>query len=566
MSVSDSTAHPEQYHFSPEEMVALQFCPEGGLQESVSDRFQDEMRKLLRSRLRMAVIVMFFGFSGFLLQHFLVEEGHNRIPGEQFLHYLHIFVTSVLGVSTFFLCNKCDHSFRKLRIFEAVIFGLPAIFFIDLQYLWGCSVNSTDENMLAAYMASSVIPWLLLIHNYGLFIPNRFKRSAIVIVLMVLSPVVVNLVVASKNEIIADAMKRGTLSEMGLWLMIAAVTSLYGQYRFDTLRRQAFDAKRLGSYTLMRKIGAGGMGEVHLAEHRLLKRPCAIKLIRADKVDDPNMLARFESEVQATARLTHQNTVKIYDYGRTDDGTFYYAMELLPGLNLQEIVDHYGPLPPERVVHLLTQVCSALGEAHRAGLIHRDIKPGNIFSAERGGVYDVAKLLDFGLVKSIMPDSESVKLTLDGAVVGSPLYAAPETTIGDDEPDERSDIYSLGSTAYFLLTGKPPFTGKKPLKVIIAHVNETPALPTTHNPEIPEKLEQVLMKCLEKSPADRFANVDELGAALIAAVDESAWTQARAVEWWNEREISSSLSSHVEDESGLVATTIVDAKAPKKIH
>ena len=199
------------------------------------------------------------------------------------------------------------------------------------------------------------------------------------------------------------------------------------------------------------------MGEVYLAEHRLLKRPCAVKLIHPHRASDPHLLQRFEREVQATAQLTHTNTVEMFDYGHTEDGTFYYVMEYLPGLSLAELVEKHGPLPPARAVHLLMQTCDALSEAHSRGLIHRDIKPGNIFSAQRGGYYDVAKLLDFGLAKPISADSVPVQLTQDGSITGSPLYMSPEQAIGDSEPDERSDIYSLGAVAYYLLTGRPPF-------------------------------------------------------------------------------------------------------------
>jgi serine/threonine-protein kinase len=275
------------------------------------------------------------------------------------------------------------------------------------------------------------------------------------------------------------------------------------------------------------------MGEVYLAEHRLLKRACAIKLIRPEKADDAKALARFESEVRATARLTHWNTVEIYDYGHTEDGTFFYAMEFLPGMNLQEIVDRYGPLPPERVVHLLVQVCGALREAHHAGLIHRDIKPGNIFAAQRGGVYDVAKLLDFGLVKSIRPvEAESLKLSIDGAVIGSPLYTAPEAVTGDEGLGKSSDIYSLGATAYFLLTGRVLFDDESALKVLFAHAHKEPIPLSELLPHVPAELERIVTTCLQKLPADRFPDVESLEAALRACSLPMEWTPERAVEWW----------------------------------
>ena len=214
------------------------------------------------------------------------------------------------------------------------------------------------------------------------------------------------------------------------------------------------------------------MGHVYLAEHRLLKRPCAIKLIHPDRAGDAHTLARFEREVRMTAQLSHWNTIEIFDYGRTDDGTFFYVMEYLPGFSLQDLLDRYGPLPAERVVHLLRQLCQALREAHQVGLIHRDIKPANVFAAKRGGLYDVVKLLDFGLVKPV-GENPSVSLSQEGGISGTPLYMSPEQARGQSDLDGRSDIYSLGAVAYTLLTGRPPFEGTNPIDVVISHARRS---------------------------------------------------------------------------------------------
>ena len=208
-------------------------------------------------------------------------------------------------------------------------------------------------------------------------------------------------------------------------LLILAVGSAFGARTIFLLRKQVAEARQLGQYHLRRKIGCGGMGEVYLAEHQLLKRPCAIKLIRANHLAEPRALERFEREVRLTATLSHPNTVEIYDYGRTENGTYYYVMEYLPGLNLAELVQKHGPLPPGRAVHLLRQVCLALREAHAAGLIHRDVKPSNIFAARRGGMDDVAKLLDFGLVQP--PTRRSAPdLSGEDKIVGTPHFMSPE--------------------------------------------------------------------------------------------------------------------------------------------
>jgi eukaryotic-like serine/threonine-protein kinase len=264
----------------------------------------------------------------------------------------------------------------------------------------------------------------------------------------------------------------------------------------------------------------------------MLKRPCAIKLIRPSKANDPKALARFEREVQATAKLSHWNTIEIFDYGRAEDGTFYYVMEYLPGLSLADLGEQYGPLPPARVVHLIEQTCRALSEAHQAGLVHRDIKPGNIFAAQRGGVYDVAKLLDFGLAKPIAAGGDSVQLTQEGSITGSPLFMSPEQAVGDHEPDARSDIYSLGAVAYYLLTGVPPFDGDKAIKVIMAHVQGIVVPPSQLRPEIPADLEEIVLRCLAKDPADRFQTAESLGEALAHCSAAGGWNDQQARQWW----------------------------------
>jgi serine/threonine-protein kinase len=273
------------------------------------------------------------------------------------------------------------------------------------------------------------------------------------------------------------------------------------------------------------------MGEVYLAEHVLLKRPCAIKLIRPEKAGDARSLARFEREVKATAKLTHWNTVEIFDYGRADDGTFYYVMEYLPGLNLSQLVEMHGPLPAERVIHLIMQTCEALGEAHHKNLIHRDIKPANIFAANRGGVYDVVKLLDFGLAKPLADLGES-GITQEGTITGSPLFMSPEQASGDAPPDARSDIYALGAVAYFLLAGKPPFMHEKPMRVLVSHIQEDPPPLSNYDLQIPADIEEIVMRCLQKDPEHRFQDAEAMYQALSDCKASGLWTREIARNWW----------------------------------
>jgi len=507
-----------------------EFCPQGGWMGNSSQRFGEQVRELLQSRLRAAALILFGGFAAFLLRYLFLPD--QAVHGSLVVA-TDVGVTVVLGLAALSLCSHRTYSIRRLRLMEVLIFGLPAAFFVWMPYLQTCECTPEKVEALAmAFPSAATLPWIILITVYGFFVPNSWKRATTVVVLMGLIPLIGAWAAAVRQPAVQDVLfRQGGMLAMVLWISIGGVTAVYGSHRVGTLRRKIFEAEQLGAYVLKERVGSGGMGEVYRAEHRLLKRDCAIKLIRPDKANDETAHARFESEVQATARLTHPNTIEIYDYGATQDGTFYYAMEFLPGMNLQEMVEEYGPLPPDRVVHLLRQVCSALREAHSAGLVHRDIKPGNIFAAERGGIYDVAKLLDFGLVKSIRPASDSAKLTMDGLVVGSPLFAPPEV-MDDAQLDARSDIYSLGATAWFLLTGQPVFPGENPLKVLLAHASQTPRPPSQLNDEIIPELDAIILKCLEKNPADRYADVSHLAEDLEDCTCPDCWTQEIAAEWW----------------------------------
>ena len=236
--------------------------------------------------------------------------------------------------------------------------------------------------------------------------------------------------------------------------------------------------------------------------------------------------------MQATAALTHPNTVEIYDYGRAEDGIFYYAMEYLPGLNLDQLGERHGPLPPARVIHLLRQVCGALREAHGVGLIHRDIKPANIIVCSRGGIYDVVKLLDFGLVWATDPAAGGGKLTQDGAIAGTPEYMSPEQADGIAGLDGRSDIYSLGAVAYFLLTSRPPFRKATALQLLLAHAREAVTPIAVLRPEVPVDLQGVILRCLEKDRDRRFPDVTALDQALADCLQGEPWTETQSADWW----------------------------------
>jgi serine/threonine-protein kinase len=480
-----------------------------------------------------AALVLCAGFAAFLVWQLFNVEWSN--PWHIGLVALHSLVIAVSGVCAAALCRTCTITTRILRTKEAVLFGLVVLYFVYMQYL------EITSHVSAFGVLPAITPaWLMLIFVYAVFIPNTWQRAAVVLGLFAAAPMLLLLVLVSFDSAIAAARNLDVsyYTLLACVMVIAAATATVGVHTIGALRREAFHAKQLGRYQLRERIGGGGMGEVFLAEHYLMKRPCAIKIIRPERAGDPRVLARFEREVQATARLSHWNSVHIFDYGRADDGTFYYVMEYLPGMDLGELVDRYGPMPPERVLHLLRQTCDALSEAHDAGLIHRDLKPANIIASHRGGVYDVAKLLDFGLVKSLA-EFDGSKLTQDGAITGSPLFMSPEQAAGETDPDARSDIYSLGAIAYLLLTGHPPFEDDKPLKVLAAHLHQEPRPMSELRSGLPADLEQVVMRCLAKRPEDRYQSVAELISALDSCEHAGGWTRQHAADWWqNHRDMA----------------------------
>lgn len=319
----------------------------------------------------------------------------------------------------------------------------------------------------------------------------------------------------------------------GILVSALAGVFVYAAAMIVGLRRQVEVARKLGQYTLETRLGQGGMGVVYRAQHAMLRRPTAVKLMTGS---DPKSLARFEREVQMTSRLTHPNTIAIYDYGRTPDGVFYYAMELLEGITLEDLVEVDGPQPPTRVLHILRQVSGAIAEAHATGLIHRDIKPANVMLTRRGRIPDFVKVLDFGLVKDLQ-DREAASLSVEGALVGTPLYLAPESITRPGQVSAAADLYAIGAVGYFLLAGVPVFVGKSLVEVCGQHLHNDPVPPSmrAHRP-VPEPIEALVLDCLAKDPARRPASADALMRRIEACEREvGEWTPAQAESWWDER-------------------------------
>lgn len=334
----------------------------------------------------------------------------------------------------------------------------------------------------------------------------------------------------SSSAVMTSAQRLSTLINSAVWWTLAATNSVTINRVVHALRREVAAARKLGQYTLEERLGSGGMGVVYRAQHGMMRRPTAIKLLSTRA--STQAMQRFEREVQLTARLTHPHTITVFDYGRTPEGTFYYAMELLEGPTLQEVVDLDGPQPEARVLHVLIAVAGALVEAHEQGLVHRDIKPANILLARYSGQFDFPKLLDFGLVQ----DTGDTEPTTAAPLAGTPLYMAPELVRSTAQVDGRADIYALGAVGYFALTGAPVFTAASIMEVLGKHAFSQPQRPSerTDRPISPT-LEALILACLEKDPSARPSSARELLKRLVACAGDKQWSQDEAQHWWDER-------------------------------
>jgi eukaryotic-like serine/threonine-protein kinase len=333
------------------------------------------------------------------------------------------------------------------------------------------------------------------------------------------------------SAVVASGLRTRGVIEALLWGTAGTSVATLASIVIYGLHEKALEARQLGQYVLERKIGQGGMGEVYRARHAMLRRPTAVKLLTGDGTEV--QLRRFEKEVQLTARLTHPNTISVFDYGRTPDGIFYYAMELLDGMTLEQLVKEHGPQPPSRVIHILVQVCGALTEAHHIGLVHRDIKPANIHLCRRGEIPDFVKVLDFGLVREVdRGPNAKVSQSNVNTVVGTPLYISPEAILTPDNVTASADLYGLGCVAYFLLTGKPPFQGDNVVAICASHLHTQPPPPSQHR-AVPADLERVILACLAKDPDDRPESAAALARDFAACADATRYQPADAEAFWS---------------------------------
>ncbi|HEV8070840.1 MAG TPA: serine/threonine-protein kinase [Planctomycetaceae bacterium] len=544
----DQLAQTEQYATPPtpggsnlRDRVALIEASQGRIDDS-----------LFTSRQRLQVIgwVLLSGFVLFYLRTVLSEDGYRRMWA------LWAFIFFDLGVCLTLLSVWNPLTEWRLQSIELLMFGGAVYFFCELMHLSvlrNVSFNPPLVNWIVFSVMLSISWCCVLAFAYTMIATGSRRRSLAMVTLILGAPTAVAVYEWTWSEVYREAVNSGMLTIIVLTSACCAGALFYWSFRIARLTREAARARRFGQYRLKQLIGRGGMGEVYLAEHTLLKRPCALKRIRPGQDTDPTTLARFEREVRATAELSHPHTVDIYDYGRAGDGTFYYVMELLWGMTLDDLVHKHGPLPASRAVYLLRQVCDALEEAHTAGLMHRDIKPGNIHAARRGGEYDFAKLLDFGLVKGVARNDEPA-LSRAETIVGSPLYMAPEQSLNEGMSDVRSDIYSLGAVGYFLLVGHPPFVAENPLEVMISHARDAVPPPSQFAPGLPNDVEAILLKCLAKNPEERFASAAALGDALAACSVAGQWTRTDAAQWWQDHQDSLVPGSAAGTDTGVFET------------
>jgi serine/threonine protein kinase len=469
-----------------------------------------------------AVVAVVFASSGPVWQDFAPES-------TLFIVRVMQGVILLLSLTVFAIARGSGLSHTNV-LYLGLLYEFLFCLTVSVGYNW---FTGTAFGIFAAVNLSTIV-----IAVYPMIVPSPLSLTLVTAVASA-ATAPVGLLVASKLGSLpisaADYIGVSTYPALCVGIAVLGSRIIYG------LNRDVASARELGSYHLREVLGLGGMGQVWRAEHRMLARPAAIKLVRPDDdgrrsgAADHRLQQRFEREAQVTASLQSPHTVALFDFGRAADGTYYYVMELLDGIDLQALVDRYGPVPPGRVCHLLAQVCHSLAEAHDAGLVHRDIKPANILTCRYSREYDFVKVLDFGLVslRREVDDGRNPTLTAQGVFGGTPTYLAPEVAEGQ-LADGRADLYALGCVAYWLLTGRTVFEGESPLAIMLAHVRERPVPPSRISElGIPPALDDLVLACLEKDPANRPASADELRIRLESCPTVDVWTQEQARQWWD---------------------------------
>jgi serine/threonine-protein kinase len=439
----------------------------------------------------------------------------------------------VLGVVFIVMSFGLYYLIRTERLSPTALLDLGYAYAVVSAFVLGLVVNRLPASEPLSGAWSPVAVWALI---FVVVVPTTtWKTAAVALAIVAMDPLSLLVLVAIGQVTQPEIRAASFIPHISAFVMATFVSRIVHR-----LGVQVTKAREMGSYQLEERLGRGGMGEVWRARHRLLARPAAVKLVRpevlgGDASSQQTGLRRFEREAQATALMRSPHTIHLYDFGVSDDGTFYYVMELLEGFDAETIVERFGPVRAERAIYFLQQICDSLGEAHEMGLIHRDIKPGNVYVCRYGRKVDFIKVMDFGLVKARgEAEGQDVKLTAENAVSGTPGYMAPEQLLGKRPLDARVDIYALGCLAYWLVTGELVFSGSSVMETMVQHVREEPIPPSERTElEIPASLEAVILRCLEKEPDRRPQTSDQLSQLLRACEVKTPWTHERARDWWD---------------------------------
>lgn len=435
-----------------------------------------------------------------------------------------------------------------------------------------CSIAATTvmaTTIAFAFHALALVDVLLVVTlvlvTRASFVPSSARRTLFIGLFSTASLSGFAFWWVSENPALDDIEQQLALGCLFWGVTFSVVTALLSRVLYG-LHETVRSALHLGNYTLEQKLGQGGMAEVYLARHALLRRPTVVKLLPSQRFG-ADTLARFEREVQDTAALTHPNIVEIYDYGHTPEGLFYYAMEYVDGLNIAELVQQFGAPPASRIIYILAQVAHALGHAHASGMIHRDVKPGNILVSDRGGVADSVTLLDFGLVKEFKSLDDDHLTTAD-SLVGTPQYMAPETITGKGPLGPGVDLYALGAVGYYMLTGTDVFEGDTVVEVCSHHLNTRPSTPAERagRDVCSSELEQVILRCLEKAPADRYVDALSLRAALLECPEAQSWNMEDSSRWWAEHKDQVATFRSGVTQSLETAQTVLSNPARGSLH
>jgi serine/threonine-protein kinase len=471
----------------------------------------------------------------------LLEDFPRQLGGLAWLN-LDTVAVVFIGISLLVFALAMSGRVNPYRLIElGLVYEVVGALGIEMDLLWWPTFGLwPTDGTFAVNGISWTCPWIVV---FTLIVPATPGKVALAaLVSASVRPLMLLVLAAQGIPFAAAGVDAAVLVDLILPNYVCAAMAIFAARIVWGYGRRISEARRMGSYRLVEKLGEGGMGEVWKAEHQMLARPAAIKLIRSEAgasgpVHAPaSAVQRFEREVQSTAELRSPHTVVVYDFGFTEDRTFYYVMELLEGISLQQAVEKYGPMPTARVVHILRQVCHSLAEAHAHGMVHRDIKPANIFICRHGREHDFVKVLDFGLVKHVGHESQAgMELTEVGTFAGTPAYGSPEAAAAEgDAVDARSDIYSLGCVAFWLLTGRTVFDAPSPVMMLVQHVKEEPAPPSQYTElEVPPALDELVLECLRKNKAERPSTADELESKLGRIDLTEPWSLEQARSWWD---------------------------------